>query len=46
MDMEVLLWWQRLEEKEQNILIELLHKLDLKDYVRMDADGNILEMIN
>ena len=45
MDYKKLLWWQRLSEEEQNVLIELLYDLDLKDYVKMDDDGHILERI-
>lgn len=43
MDYTKLLWWKRLSEKEQNILIELLYDLDLTEYVEMDKDGNILK---
>ena len=42
MNYKVTLWWQRLSEKEQNILIELLYDLNLDEYVEMDKDGNII----
>jgi hypothetical protein len=38
-------WWSRLDEKEQDKLIELLYSLDLQDFVEMDKDGNIIDYI-
>jgi len=42
MDYKKILWWKRLSESEQNVLIELLYNLELMDYVEMDADGEIV----
>jgi hypothetical protein len=42
---QALTWWNYLEMEEQDILIELLYKLDLKDYVEMNEDGKILKII-
>jgi hypothetical protein len=42
---QALSWWQYLSEEEQNILIELLYKLDLPEYVEMDGDGKVLKII-
>lgn len=42
----MLYWWQMLSEDEQNILITLLYKLDLQDYVEMDKDGKIIKLLN
>ncbi len=39
------LWWERLSDKEQDILKMLLYKLDLQDYVVMDKDGTILKLL-
>uniref|UniRef100_A0A6M3JHU1 Uncharacterized protein n=1 Tax=viral metagenome TaxID=1070528 RepID=A0A6M3JHU1_9ZZZZ len=46
MDGKMLYWWQMLSEDEQNILITLLYKLDLQDYVEMDKDGKIIKLLN
>ena len=42
---QALSWWNYLEQEEQDILIELLYKLDLPEYVEMDSDGRILKII-
>ena len=42
---QALSWWKYLSEDEQEILITLLYRLDLRDYVEMDEDGKILNII-
>jgi len=42
---QALSWWKYLTEDEQEILITLLYRLDLRDYVEMDEDGKILNII-
>jgi len=39
-------WWNKLGEDNQNWLIELLYDIDLKDFVNMDPDGNIISRID
>jgi len=34
-------WWEHLEEKERELLIELLYDLNLQEYMIYDEDGNI-----
>ena len=38
-------WWNYLSEEEQNVLINLLYRLDLRDFVSMDNDGKILKIL-
>jgi len=41
----VLGWWNKLSDKEQDMLIELLYELDLNDYFEMDGDGNLIKRL-
>jgi hypothetical protein len=41
MEEPVRMWWERLDVKEQEILLKLLYGIRLSDYVDMDKDGNI-----
>ena len=46
LDLRIAHWWSQLSDEEQNVLINLLHKLNLVEYVEMDKDGNILKLKN
>ncbi len=40
------LWWNRLSDREQNILIDLLYDLDLAEYVKIDDEGRYIDRIS
>jgi hypothetical protein len=44
LDYTIQIWWQRLSEGEQNVLIELLYKLNLEEHVNHDECGTILSL--
>lgn len=37
------IWWNRLTEDEQDVLLGVLYDLDLEDYVVVDRNGTYLE---
>lgn len=44
---QALNWWNSLKEREKNLLIELLYKLDLEQYLKVnDNTGEYLDFID
>lgn len=42
LEAKVCSWWEKLSQKERDILKAVLYDLDLNDYVEVDSDGNYL----
>ena len=39
-------WWERLETEEKDLLIELLYRLPLEDYIKIGEDGSYLALLS
>ena len=44
LDLAIANWWGRLSQEEQDILITLLHKLDLEEYIEVAEDGTYTKL--